>query len=222
MDPLSLLIMLAGVALVGMAFHGTATIDTTAFPAWLKDAPGDPNLLPGGVTLDKAATFPRRDAVTVQTSAATLAGVTAIPVDALTGKIPKGTTINLGGVPVTLTADAAKNGTSLTVVATPSNIADNATGTYQGVGPRLVPEATLIGRTYAERDAGGQFGPWANGDNEVYLTQHDVPDLDRSAEVAVVRPGRLIAENMLPGWAARPAGEKTAIRTTFQCIKGQP
>lgn len=216
------LFLLAGVALLGMAFHGTATINTTAFPAWLKDAPGDPNLLPGGVTLDKSASFPKRDAVTVQTSAATAAGVTEIPVDALSGEIPSGTQFALGGVTVTVTTKAAKGATSLTVLATTGNIADNATGTFAGVGARVVPEATLIGRTYAERDAGAQFGPWANGDQEVYLTQHDVPDLDRSAEVAVVRPGRLIAENMLPRWDARPAGEKTAIRTTFQCIKGQP
>ena len=222
---LTALLFLSIVALLGMAYHGTASHTQTSFPAWLKDDPGHPNLQPGGVVLDKtAAGFTRRDAVTVTVNGIVAQGATAIPLDPVaTGPIPKGTVLSFGGTKqATLTAAAVAGANSLAVAAIPTALADNDTATYAGVGKRVVREATLIGRTYAERDAGAAFGPWAENDTEVFLTQHDVPDLDMSAEVAVVRPERLIAYNLLPGWAARPSGEKDAIRATFQTMKGQP
>lgn len=82
---------------------------------------------------------------------------------------------------------------------------DPATFTADSDGRKFVESGTLVGRTYAERDAGAGFGPVAvdgtSGeatDNEVYLLLHDVYDAERDASATFYRPGRLVYERHLP------------------------
>lgn len=66
-------------------------------------------------------------------AAGAIATATSVPVDALTGPIPNGTTIRLGTKKfITLTAAAALGATSLTVEALATALVQNDTGTYQG------------------------------------------------------------------------------------------
>lgn len=65
-------------------------------------------------------------------------------------------------------------------------------------GRRYIPSGTLVGRTVAERDEGTGFGPYAEGDDEVYLVIFDVWDADRNPEVELYRHGSLVKENFLP------------------------
>jgi hypothetical protein len=216
------LVMLA-VAAVGMAYHGTGVFTPTWQPAWLKDV-GDRNtLLPGGVSL-LATAFPRFDAVAITVNGAGAAqNATALPVAATSGPLLRGTRIVLSnGVVATLTADAATGATSLAVSALSAAVAAGVTGTYPGVRAPFAAEGTFIGRTEAERLAKTPFSPWVAGDTETYLLVHDVPDLTVSTDATVVRPGRLIATNLLPGWSLRPAGEQAAINARYQAILGQP
>lgn len=72
-------------------------------------------------------------------AAGALADATSVPVDALTGPIPSGTTLYMGSKKyVTLTAAAAEGATSLTVAALPTAVVDNDTATFQGGVKELV------------------------------------------------------------------------------------
>lgn len=87
-------------------------------------------------------------------------------------------------------------------------------------GRKGVPSGTAIGRTLAERDAGAGFGPAAATDDEIYLTAFDVTDAARNPDVELYRPGRVVKENYLPGWADLAAELKTAIRERYTCTLG--
>lgn len=99
-------------------------------------------------------------------------------------------------------------------------IASDFTETPAGSGIYPVKAGTLIGRTFAQAEAGTDFSPWVTGDEEVYLVWADIIDAALNNDADVVRPESLIKENLLPGWAGRPAGEKTAIRATYQTQVG--
>ena len=97
-----------------------------------------------------------------------------------------------------------------------ADFAETATGS----GIRPVKAGTLIGRTFTEAEAGTGFSPWVTGDDEVYLVWADIIDAVLKNDADVVRPESLIKDNLLPGWAARPAGEKAAIRAAYQTQTG--
>ncbi len=74
-----------------------------------------------------------------------------------------------------------------------------------GTGRKYVESGALVGRTYAERDAGTGFGPLAidgtSGavtDDESYLLLYDVYDANESPEAALYRHGSLVYEDKLP------------------------
>ncbi len=91
---------------------------------------------------------------------------------------------------------------------------------------RFVESGTVVGRTYAERDAGTGFGPVAlDGsnnitDNEVYLLLHDVYDVDEDASATFYRPGRLVYERWLPAATRTSAGLLGAVRRFYQTRRG--
>lgn len=222
MDPVSFALLALALLAVGMAYHGTNTFTNQAWPAWVKDYTNREHVLAGGVVLDKTAAFARADAVLVKAAANAIIGATSITVDALTGALPDDLVLVFDGTKIAqLTAPAAAGATSITVAALAAQVDNDDEATYAGVGKQLVPAATLIGRTFAEQASGAAFGPWTTGDDEVYLTLWDVPDLAMSAEADVLRPDTLIAVNNLPNWATRPAGEIAAIRATYQTTIGQ-
>lgn len=85
-----------------------------------------------------------------------------------------------------------------------------------------VPSGTVIGRTYAERDAGDGFGPADALDDEIFILLFDVEDPDVSPECELYRHGSLVAENLLPGWGGLAAGIQTALRANYQTIIAAP
>ncbi len=92
---------------------------------------------------------------------------------------------------------------------------------------RFVEHGTLIGRTYAERDAGRGFGPVAIDaatgavtDNEVYLLLHDIWSADENPEGTVYRPGRLVYERHLPAATRTSANHLAAVRRFYQTKRG--
>jgi hypothetical protein len=174
------------------------------------------------------------DAVRVTSSTGAAAAATSIPINALTLQadgspiavgqvaIPSGAFVDFGGAKLAVTtAPVIRGATAIAVRALPTAIAANDVGTYNGVMRRTVPSGTLVGRTIAERDAGGRFEPWAAGDEEVFLTLWDV-DLAMGEEIALLRPNTIIKENYIPGFAAMSAAMKTVIRSRYQCILGSP
>lgn len=87
-------------------------------------------------------------------------------------------------------------------------------------GKRFVPSGTVVGRTIAERDASAPFELAAVGDNEVFIVVFDVDDVANINDAEVARPGTLVKENFLPGFAGLVAGVQALVRGAYQCVRG--
>ena len=186
---------------------------------WRQDELGREHVLEEGGRL-VASAFPRlgQFTVTVGAGGAALA-TTSVPVTALGGPLPTGTILDFNGTGefVKLTAPASEGATTLTVEALDQALEAGDTAVYAPAGARrFVPSGTLVGRTYAERDSGAGFGPFAAGDNEVYLLVHDVFDADVDPEVTFYRHGSLVAERYLP--TGVPLAE---VRSRYQTVVGR-
>lgn len=89
-----------------------------------------------------------------------------------------------------------------------------------------VRAGTLLGRTYAERDAATGWGLADPAtDDQFYLLLFDVYDANlnnnhSSDEIEFYRHNRLIYENMLPGWDTATSSYKAKIRELYECILG--
>ncbi len=192
-------------------------------PRWAGDYYTRQSLLAGGVIL-AGTSFPITGQVIVTVASGGAAqGAVSVPVAALSGAIPNGTLMSFNSAEfIKLTAAATAGATSLTVEALPTALEENDTFTYTaGATRRYVPAGTLVGRTFAERDSGTAFGPWAASDDEVYLTAYDIYDATAFAEVALYRPGSLVHENFLPDWANWTSGMKAALRGAFTTTKAE-
>lgn len=190
--------------------------------AWAGDFFDRDHMIPGGAKVD-AAQFNDTDAVVVTVGAAgASAAATSVPVDALSGPIPSGTTLHFGTDKfATLSAAAAAGATSLDTLAIPTALVDNDTATYEGVGTSVtVLSGTVVGRTIAERDNGDAFGPAAASDDEVYIVCFDVYDVNTNADVELYRPNSIVKENFLPGWAGLATAVKTLVRAAYICTRG--
>jgi hypothetical protein len=195
-------------------------------PAWAAEGRGAHSLIPGGAKLD-ANQFLATDAVIVTLTANAAADATTLAVAALSGPIPSGVVLYFGESKelAMLTAAAAAGATSLTVQALPAAIENGDKATYAGSGmkPKTVKAGTLIGRTYAERDAGTGFGPAdvATPDDEIYLLAFDVSDAVKLNDCELYRHTCLVKEAMLPNWSTLTTQQKAAIRSRYQCISAQ-
>jgi hypothetical protein len=191
-------------------------------PRWAGDFLSDDRLVPGGARLDPAQ-FHGQDAVLVDVGAAgAAANATSVPVDALTGPIPSGTTLHFGSKKFAiLTADAAAGATALTVEALPTALVDADTAWYEGTQLDTVVSGTLIGRTFAERDASTGFGPAADSDDEFYLVAFDVVDTDNNPDVDLYRHGGMVYENYLPVFSALSSAQKAKIRLLYETSIGR-
>ena len=90
-------------------------------------------------------------------------------------------------------------------------------------GKKFIMSGTLIGRTYAERDAGTGYGPAdIAADNEIYLLAYDVTDATKDIDCELYYPGLTVYENFLPNWDTLPAPVKAWIRTKYVCITAIP
>jgi hypothetical protein len=211
----------------------SSTYARVGTPNWFGEVFDEKSLIPGGALVTPAL-FPASDAVRVTANAAA-AAATSIPLPTplllqadgsplAVGQIaiPTGALIDFGGAKVAITtANVLRGATAIPVRALPTAIAANDVGLYLGIAKRNVPSGILVGRTLAERDAGGRLEPWTAGDEDFYLVMWEA-SLELSDEVALVRPGTIVKENWLPGFAAMSAPMKAAIRGRYQCIVGAP
>jgi hypothetical protein len=87
---------------------------------------------------------------------------------------------------------------------------------------RQIKDGTLIGRTFAERDAATPFGLAAATDDEFFLVAFSNSDAVADPTVAAVRPHTVIKENFLPDWAAIAADAAllAKLRAVYQTQKG--
>lgn len=190
--------------------------------AWAGDYFDRDHMIPGGAKLDPDQ-FNDTDAVVVTVGAAgASAAATSVPVDALSGSIPSGTTLHFGTNKfATLSAAAAADDTSLTTLAIPTALVDNDTATYEGVGTSTtVLSGTVVGRTIAERDNGDAFGPADASDDEVYIVCFDKYDVTIDADIELYRPNSIVKENMLPGWDDLATAVQTLVRAAYICTRG--
>lgn len=180
------------------------------------------NYVPGPVALDPNA-FPAVDAVTVTIGTGGAAsGAVSVPVAALSGPLPSGTALYLGNQKYALlTAPALAGAVLLAVQPLPTTLVAGDVGTYLGVGVLVVSAGTYIGRTQAEADAKSPFHPALANSDQRYLLAYDV-NLRQLTTGTVIRHGRAIKENFLPGWAqiSLAAPLLALLRADYTCIVG--
>lgn len=87
-------------------------------------------------------------------------------------------------------------------------------------GKKPVPNGTLLGRTFAERDAGTAFGLAVDTDDEFFIVAFDVTDALNNNDVELYRPGMLVKENFLPGWPGLSSALKAKVRAVYRTTKG--
>lgn len=86
-------------------------------------------------------------------------------------------------------------------------------------GKKRIQAGTLLGRTFAERDAGAKFGPAADADDEVLILAFDVTDAVQNDDCTLVNPEMaVIFENRLPGWGSLSATLKGKLRAAYTTI----
>lgn len=181
-------------------------------------------LLPGGGHLNGLAFTASSNAtpITVGTAGAA-AGATTIPISAISDSIPSGTILDFAGSGkfAKLTAVAAKGSTSLTVEALPQALVSGDIAYYSVGNYILVESGILVGRTYAERDAGIGYSP-ANlaTHEEIFLLYFDVHDALTDNECELYMKGNVVYVNFLPNWTTMPTATKTYLRNNWACITG--
>lgn len=193
-------------------------------PRWLGSFLLPEYMLPGGGRLDPTAFFAENDVV-VTTSGAAAQGAVLIPVDPLSGPIPEGAKLYFGqaGEFAMLTADAAEGDEELEVQALPNGLEDGDTARWSpGTQQISVPSGTLVGRTYAERDARAPFGPAEPTDDEIFLTVFDVTDVRRNPDVELLLRTKeiVVKENYLPAFSGLAAQLQAIIRNGWQTTIG--
>jgi hypothetical protein len=209
----------------------TITDNTLTAPAWAADFLSPDKLIPGGAKV-LASAIASGTPYTITVDDATAAqGDVALGVEALPVAIAAGTVLDFGEhasgwqMLAMVGADAAAAATSLTVEPLSGAIEDDATATHYDDADGLKPIAagTVLGRTYAERDAGTGLAPadTTGNDDEIYLVAFDVTDAATNNDVELVKPGATIYENLLPEWSSLTAALKAQLRSTYVCLTGQ-
>jgi hypothetical protein len=182
--------------------------------------------IPAEVVLDFSA---GTNAQLAKLSANAAAGATTLTVYPLDGTIANTQTALFSGgtKQARLTAAAAAAATTLTVDELQFALTTADSATYAGSGSKVksVPSGTLVGRTLAEQAASAPFGPAADTDipplGEVYFLYHDVPDLDLTDWVTLIKPGTTIKYNKLPyAYASLSANMLAYLREHFRMILG--
>lgn len=204
-------------------------------PAWMADWAGREHLALFPAKIDAAA-FSDQSGIQVVSTGTPAIGAVAVPVTALTYPalpstvliaqgnvvIPAGTTLKFSNAKLAVTtADALVGATSLTVAPLLAALAVNDTAYYSKYGTLLIPSGTLVGRTFAERDANTPFGvaDVAGPDDEIFLTAFDVPNAYENNDVELYRNGERVYENYLPNYATLSGPTVTKIRALYQCSK---
>ena len=199
------------------------TVNQLTSPIWAGDFLDREHLMPGGAKVD-ASQFLATDGAIITLSANALVSATSISVTALANPIPANTMLRFGaGKYAYSTAAAAAGATSIAVEALPVALTSGDKATYKGSGtkPVTIVSGTLIGRTWAERDAGTAFGPAADADEEIYLLAFDISDASRNNDADLYRYNSIVKETFVPGWAGLSSTLKAFVRSHYQCTVGR-
>lgn len=198
-----------------------------ASPVWAGDFLDREFLIPGGGKVDASSFNKYTVDVTVTLSAAANAGDLQLTVNALTGPLMAGATLNFGipGLFAVIDAPAATNDTVVKVMALTRAIPAAASAQFVHEAGKIIPSGTLVGRTIAQRDAGTPFHAAIDADEQIALVAFDVTDADKVNDVELARPyaGLVVKENFLPNYAAIKADATllAALRARYVCIIGQ-
>jgi len=180
-------------------------------------------LLSGGGHLNGLAFTASSNATPITLTAAATSGAITITVSAIASPIPSGTILDFAGIGkfAKLTAVAAKGATVLTVEALPQALVSGDMAYYHKGNYLAIESGILVGRTYAERDAGIGYSP-ANlaTHEEIFLLYFDVHNALVDNECELYMKGNIVYENFLPNWATLPTATKTYIRSNWVCITG--
>lgn len=182
-----------------------------------------PQIIGNGTALTGAGAQPTVTvATTTQGQAAeTAAGSTTLACTATSGIIPAGTMLMFGGGQIAyVNTQAAAGATSLSVEPLAFGIPNGAVAYYRGTGWVTIRDGTVIGRTFAERDAGTPYGPVADTDDEMYLLAYTIDDARTNNDADLYRWGSLVDETHLPGFAGLSTAVKTYLRSHYQCTVG--
>lgn len=218
--------------MVGAQYIG----NTRSSPRWLADFGGRDSFIPAPAKIDASA-FSNLAGVKVVLTANAAVDATSLTVTALTAPtiadgvviatgntiIPIGAVLDFGGKKLArVTANAVIGATTISVAALGTALVSGDTTYYARNGQKFIPSGTPVGRTYAERDAGTGFGPWAVADEEKYISAFDVVNAAVDNDIVLVRHFKVIKENYLPQFDAVLTGTAimTDIRALYQCIKG--
>ena len=192
---------------------------TVTSPQWCAEYLNADRLFAAGTQVDPAQ-FSFADAQTITVTAAATAGdPVAISIEALEAAIPAGQVLDFGSGKLFTLAEKANIGATSLTGALAVSLTGNETYAYPGLEARtVVPSGTLVGRTYAERDAGDGFGPadLAN-DEEIFIVAFANDFVERDAGVTLVRHDVAIYENKLPGFADLNAAGQTKVRELYDC-----
>lgn len=144
------------------------------------------------------------------------ADAVSVPVAALSGAIPSGTTLDFGTNKFArLTAPAAAGATSLTTAAIPKALVSGDTATYAGTpgsGDKVLPAGTVVGELLGS----GKIGPRVVTTNPATgILKTTAIENDRSAALSGygVYIGGPIYEALLPQASGSPRVLATAIKT---------
>jgi hypothetical protein len=198
---------------------------TVAQPEWCGDFLGRDQLVPGGAKVDPTQ-FPTYPAVAVTLTAPAAVGAAAITVAALTGAIRPGTMLNFGnpGKLAFAPNGAAAAATSIVTAPLARALITGDTTTTDANTHAVVPSGTVLGRTFAQRNAGTPLHLALDTDEEIFLVAFEVPNVNRVNDVALVRPraGVVVKENFLPNFSTLSATIKAALRAQYLCTVGAP
>lgn len=96
-------------------------------------------------------------------------------------------------------------------------------------GYNVIYAGTLVGRTWAEKEAGTGYGPAdVANDEQIYLTTEDVNFGDgtpgsadfvsKDGHTSLYRHGSQVRETSLPNWASMNAATKAKIRELYTIV----
>jgi hypothetical protein len=193
-------------------------------PEWCGDFLDRARLLPGGGKIDSTQ-FAARPAVRVTLTAAAALGATSLTVTALTAALPPGTALNFGGSGLIAYANEGAAAAATTIAVSPLARAIPLGASYltPAVPHPFVPSGTVVGRTFAQRDAKSPFHVALDTDDEIFLVAFG-RRVDVVNDVDLVRPAKnvVVKENFLPGFAALSATVKGKLRAAYTCTIGAP
>ena len=191
---------------------------------WAGDFIGADTILPIPGKVDPAA-FDAEGSVKVVVSGAGAAqGAVSIPVTGtLSGAIPAGTVLRFSSDEFATVngAGGVAGGNAVPVEALVNALEAADTATYPGTsGRKYIPSGTVFGRTFAERAANAPWGPAADTDDEILIGTREIFDAMKSTDMEFYRPGKVVKENYLPGWANLSAAIKAKIRAIYVTTTG--